>query len=104
MEIAVRNRADTVTIDGIKVAHVSAELPSKQRWSEFTIYLSVHGEWILQGVGRTRLPGEDDRWWSVISTDPIDVIDSIVGNDASRLAKKLLAQSLLALMECARAG
>jgi hypothetical protein len=98
MEILVRNRAEVVAIDGIKVAFVTAELPSKPRWTEFSIYLTTHGEWVLQGVGRTRVPGETDRWWSIISTDPIDVIESIIGNDASRLAKKLLAQSLLALV------
>jgi hypothetical protein len=99
MPFEVRNRETTLTFEGVKVAHVSAELPSKQRWSEFTIYLTSHQEWVLQGVGRTRVPGETDRFWSVISQDPVDVLDSIVGNDVSRLAKKLIAESLLALRD-----
>src|SRR5690242_8312688 len=93
----VRNRGDVILFEGTKIAHVSAELPSKQRWTEFDLYLSSFGEFVLQGVGRSRVPGESDRHWSVISRDPLDVIDSIVGNEASRLAKRLLAESLAAL-------
>jgi hypothetical protein len=95
----VRNRESTIVFEGIKVAHVSAELPSKQRWSEFDLFISLHGEYVLQGVGRTRVPGESDRYWSVISQDPVDVLDSIVGADVSRLAKRLIADSLLALRD-----
>ena len=93
----VRNREEVLTFEGVKVAHVSAELPSKPRWTEFDLYLSIHGEFILQGVGRTRVAEEQDRYWAIISADPLDVIDSIVGKDASRLARKLLAESLLTL-------
>jgi hypothetical protein len=94
----VRNRDDTITFEGTRVAHVSAELPSKQRWSEFTIWLTNHGEFVLQGVGKSRVPGEEDRAWVVISQDPVDVLDAILANrDVSRLAKKLIAESLSAL-------
>lgn len=95
----VRNGASVIAFEGVKVAHVSAELPSKPRWSEFDLFITTHGEYVLQGVGRSRLPGESDRWWSVISQDPVDVLDSIVGQDVSRLAKKLIAESLLALRD-----
>jgi len=95
----VRNGASAITFEGMKVAHVSAELPSKPRWTEFDLYLTTFGEFVLQGVGRSRVPGETDRHWAVISEDPIDVLDSIVDNKASRLAKRLLADSLLALRD-----
>ena len=84
--------------EGSKVASVSTELPSKQRWSEFDLYVSRDGEFILSGVGKSRVPGEQDRAWSVISDDPLDILDSLLGKDASRPAKRLLAESLLALM------
>ena len=96
--IEVSNGRDVFRFEGSKIAHVSAELATKPRWSEFNLYLSVHGEFILQGAGRTRVPGEQDRLWVVISKDPLDVIDSIIGTDASRLAKKLLAESLAKLV------
>lgn len=97
--IEVKGERGSIFFEGCKIAHVSSELPSKQRFTEFTIWLTRHGEFILQGVGRTRVPGETDRHWSVISQDPVDVLDSIVGNDVSRLAKRLIAESLLALRD-----
>jgi len=99
MAFEVRNGESTLTFEGVKVAHVSAELPSKPRWSEFDLYVTSFGEFVLQGVGRSRIPGESDRAWTVISQDPIDVLDSIVDNKASRLAKRLIADSLLALRD-----
>jgi hypothetical protein len=91
----VRQGDHVLRFNGTKIATVSAELPTKERWTEFAIYLTEFGEIILQGVGRTRVAGEKDKFWSVISKDPIDIIDSIVGNDASRLAKRLLSQAFL---------
>jgi len=99
MAFEVRNGESTLTFEGVKVAHVSAELPSKPRWSEFDLYVTSYGEFVLQGVGRSRIPGESDRAWTVISQDPVDVLDSIVGADVSRLAKRLIADSLLALRD-----
>jgi|ERR1041385_8710359 len=95
----VKNGDSVITFEGLKVAHVSAELPSKPRWSEFDLYITLHGEYVLQGVGKSRVPGEQDRWWAVISQDPVDVLDSIVGSDVSRLAKRLIAASLLTLKD-----
>lgn len=37
MNFEVRNRDTTLSFDGVKLAHVSAELPSKPRWSEFDL-------------------------------------------------------------------
>jgi hypothetical protein len=99
MLFKVRNGETVITFDGVKVAHVSAELPSKPRWSEFDLYVTSFGEFVLQGVGRSRVPGESDRAWAVISQDPVDVLDSIVGADVSRLAKRLIAESLVALRD-----
>lgn len=86
--------------DGELVAEVSAELPEKERWTEFRLYLTDFNTWILQGVGRTRVPGEKDRMWYVVSSDPGDFIDKIVGDDASRLAKRLLRDAFQFLREC----
>lgn len=85
---------------GWQVAHVSSELPSKDRWTEFDLFLTDNDEWILQGIGRSKIEGEVDRLWSVISDDPADVLQSIVGSDVSRLAKKLIAEALRNLKEC----
>lgn len=85
---------------GELVSHVSAELHEKLRHTEFWLYLTSFDTWILQGVGRTKVPGETDRWWYVVSSDPGDWIDKIVGQDASRLAKKLLRDAFVYLKDC----
>lgn len=85
---------------GELVAKVSAELPEKDRWTEFQLFLSDFDTWVLQGVGRSRVKGETDRYWYVVSSDPADWLDKILGEDVSRLAKKLLKEALVYLKDC----
>lgn len=92
MKHEVRNGAKVLSFEGTEVAFVSAELPSKDRWTEFKLFMTDNGEWVLSTIGRSRVPGEKDRCWAVLTDDPSEWIDSISGNEMSRLAKKLLAQ------------
>lgn len=92
-----QNGNTLVQFSGEHIAHVSSELPSKERHTEFDIFISEHDEWILQGIGRSRVEGETDRMWAVISRDPADLLQAILGNEVSRLAKRLLAETLTSL-------
>lgn len=85
---------------GELVAGVSAELPEKDRWTEFKLFLTSFDTWILQGIGRTRVANETDRYWYIVSSDPGDWIDKIVGDDVSRLAKRLLRDAYAYLRDC----
>lgn len=85
---------------GEKIASVSAELPSKERWTEFHFFATEEAEWVLQGVGRSRVPGEVDKFWIVLSDDAMDIVNAVVGNDVSRLAKKLIAAIFDGLYDC----
>lgn len=85
---------------GELVSSVSAELPEKDRWTSFDLYLTDFNTWILQGIGHSRISGEKNRHWYVVSSDPIDWLDKILGEDVSRLAKKLLRDSFQYLREC----
>lgn len=97
----VRNGTREIKFEGELVASVSSELPSKDRWTEFEIWLtSPHKEWILATVGKSRVDGEKDRHWSVISDDPAAIIDAIAGREMSRLAKQLLSDTLAYLRDC----
>lgn len=96
----VRNSEGEIRFDGELVAKVSAELPEKDRWTEFELYLTDFNTWVLQGIGRSRVKGESDRFWYVISSDPSDWLDKIIGEDVSRLAKKLLKEALMYLKDC----
>lgn len=96
----IRNGDSKQNIRCEKIAHVSSELPSKDRHTEFVFYVSEHGEWVLQGVGVSRVPGEVNKYWSVLSNDAMDVINAVVGNDVSRLAKQLLVGIMEGLANC----
>lgn len=87
--------------EGALIAHVTSELSVKDRWTEFDLFLTDDKTWILQGVGRTRLEGETDRYWSIVSQDVSEVLQGVLGNDISRLAKKLLAASIQNLADVA---
>lgn len=91
------NGTTTTQFSGELISHVSSELPSKDRWTEFDIFISDHDEWVLQGIGRSKVEGETDRYWAVISKDPADVLQAVIGNDVSRLAKRLIAETLTSL-------
>lgn len=97
---AINSDGSVLKFTGELVAQVSAELPEKDRWTEFQLYLTDFSTWILQGVGRSRVKGERDRYWYVVSSDPSDWLDKILGDDVSRLAKKLLRDSFQYLREC----
>lgn len=97
---AINSDGSVLKFTGEIVAEVSAELPEKDRWTEFKLYLTDFNTWILQGVGRSRVKGEKDRYWYVVSSDPADFLDKILGEDVSRLAKKLLRDAFSYLRDC----
>lgn len=96
----VFNSEGSIRFTGELVAKVSAQLPEKERWTEFELYLSDFDTWILQGIGRSKVKGEQDRYWYVISSDPSDWLEKILGEDVSRLAKKLLRDAFAYLKDC----
>lgn len=89
-----------LSFTGELVSHVSADLPEKDRYTEFFLYLTDFNTWVLQGVGRTKVKGEKDRFWYIVSSDPADFLDKILGDDVSRLAKKLLRDAFNFLRDC----
>ena len=97
---AINSDGSVLKFTGEIVAKVSAELPEKDRWTEFTLFLTDFNTWILQGVGRSRVKGEKDRHWYVVSSDPADFLDKILGEDVSRLAKRLLRDAFVYLKDC----
>lgn len=85
------NGNTTTQFSGELIASVSSELSVKERWTEFDVFLTDDDIWILQGIGRTKVESEVDRYWAVASKDPSDLLQSILGNEVSRLAKRLIS-------------
>lgn len=79
---------------GYRIAHVTSELSVKDRWTEFDLFISEDDTWVLQGIGRSRVEGETDRYWAIVSKDAGEVLQGVLGNDVSRLAKKLISTAL----------
>lgn len=96
----INSDGSKLQFNGELVSKVSAEIPEKQRWTEFQLYLTSFNTWVLQGIGRSRVKGERDRYWYVVTSDPADFLDKILGDDVSRLAKKLLRDAFLYLKDC----
>lgn len=96
----INSDGSVLKFTGELVSRVSAELPEKDRWTEFELWLTDFDTWILQGIGRSRVKGEKDRYWFVVSSDPGDFLDKILGEDVSRLAKKLLRDAFNYLRNC----
>lgn len=96
----VNSDGNVLRFTGELVAQVSSEVPEKDRWTEFRLYLSDFDTWILQIIGRSRVPGETDRFRYIMTSEPGDWIDQIVGPDVSRLAKKLLRDAFAYLKNC----
>lgn len=88
----------TVQFDGEHIAHFSSDSASKQRFTEFDLFLSDSDEWILQGIGRTKVKGEKDRYWTVISKEPDDILEALWVK--SKAARKLLGKAMTYLSEC----
>lgn len=82
------------------VARVSSEVPEKGNWTEFILYLTSFDTWVLQGIGKTRIPGQKDRPWYVVTSEPRDWLEKILGDDVSRLAKNLLNDAFKFLQHC----
>lgn len=88
-----QNGTTIVQFAGELIAHVSSELSVKDRWTEFDLFLTDDDIWILQGIGRTKIETEQDRYWAITSKDPSDILQGIIGNDVSRLAKRLISET-----------
>lgn len=97
---AINSDGSILKFTGELVAHVSSEVQEKDRWTTMDLYLTSFDTWILQGAGHSRIKGERTRHWYVVSSDPGDFLEKILGDDVSRLAKKLIRDAFSYLKDC----
>ncbi len=97
---SVTNGHRKLEFEGEKIAFRTSEMPSKQRWTEVSVYLTLEDEWVIQVIGRTRFENEIDRCKFVISKDPMEVLGAILDDDVSYLSKGVLADTMEYLMSC----
>jgi hypothetical protein len=102
--IEVYDGCAMLRFEGERVATASSEMPGKDRWCELSIFRVEDGSWVLAGVGKSRVPGEHDRRWAVVSRDPVDIVAAVCGRDTSWLAKRLLAGAVAGLQPAGPVG
>lgn len=89
-----------VAFNGELLGRATSEQPGKRRWAEVTLYRTEAGSYVVAGVGRTTVPGEDDRHWAHVSETPQGAIEQLhmYDNDDVRympnVSKRALAEAM----------
>lgn len=78
----LKDRERDITFDGAMIATASSEDNGKDRWSEMSLYLIDDGRYVVHGVGRSRVPGEVDRYWACVCNTPAAVIQALTRTSA----------------------
>jgi hypothetical protein len=102
LETLFMQHKGTVTqFTGERIAHCSTEHSEKTNWIELDLFITDSDQWVLQGIGRTTVPTESDRYWVRMSYEPIEIIEGLIRNgELSWPGKCLLSEALKYLAEC----
>lgn len=73
----VRDGARQLSFEGTLLGTASSRRDDKERWIEITIYRTGSGRYIVAGVGRTVVVGENDRCWAHVSDTAEGVVESL---------------------------
>lgn len=87
-----------LSVDGECLGRSSSHRPGKLRWIEVAIFRTESGKYVVAGVGRTSVPGEDDRRWAYVEEAPDDVIRRLEryeqGSESTRYLTRTASSAL----------
>lgn len=66
---------------------------SRLRWSELELYAETDGHFVLAGIGRSREPGETDRYWALRTLDPTALVRKLMMHEPGKTTAYLPAMS-----------
>lgn len=66
-----------VEFTGELIGSANSDKVGKQRWSEICIYRTTAGNYVVHGVGRSRIQGEVDKQWVQVCELPECVIEKL---------------------------
>jgi hypothetical protein len=69
-QYTVRDNEQTLDFTGVLLAEKDSRVQTKNRWIELRLYRTQAGSYVLEGIGRTTVPGEIDRCWAQVSDEP----------------------------------
>lgn len=73
-----------VRFTGALIGSASSARDGKTRWSEISIYVTVGHKYVVQGVGRTTLENEVDKYWVQVCEKPQCVVEKLHMYDDSQ--------------------
>lgn len=94
-----RAGSQPLAFDGALLGRASSWAEGKDRWFEMTLYRASSGRWVVHGLGRSTVDGEDDRSWATVCASPEDVIAAMsrVDEDGvvylTRTAQQVVSQA-----------
>lgn len=94
-----RDGETNLAFEGELLALVSTESDRKMRWSEYSIYRTASGKWVVAGVGRSRHPEEDDWFWARVVETPAEVREAFYRVRPETDGVRFLPRSAARLLE-----
>ena len=77
-EIEVLRNGDLPLIfKGEEIGFSSSFRSGKDRWFEVAIFRTASGRYVVNGIGRSSIPGEEDRSWAIVCDRPDEVVEAM---------------------------
>lgn len=74
---SVRDGDRQLQFHGTLIGSSSSWKDGKSRWAEIVIYRTTSGKYIVAGIGRSIVSGEDDKHWAQVCDRPEGVIEKL---------------------------
>lgn len=97
----MRNGELPLIFEGEELGFATSFRDGKDRWFEVMIYRTASGRYVVNGIGRSLLPGEEDRSWAIICEKPAEVIEALKRTSPDGVSY-LSVTATHALLEAAR--
>lgn len=87
MRVDERRQFSVIDVDrelrfcGVCLGHSSSWADGKQRWAEISIFRTHAGTYVVSGVGRTVVAGEQDKCWAQVCETPECVMERLYLHD-----------------------
>lgn len=83
-KVQIPRRDDRVLVfTGEKIGEASSACDGRDRWSEAFVYRTSTGKYVVGGVGRSTVPGEEDWWWAHVVDTAIDAVEKMYRRNSS---------------------
>jgi hypothetical protein len=99
MDVVLPRDGDVpLRVSGDALGFASSERTGRSRWIEIALFRSNSGRYVVAGVGRSTIPGEEDRRWAYVEDDASAVIKRLerheAGDESTRYLTRTAAKAL----------